>query len=608
MEKRIKIKVCGIHCPLNMMEVAGAGPDYMGFIFSDRSPRDVSGIISEMPLQKLPRSIKKVAVMLNKPLSEARDIVRKYDFDLVQLHGNESPDYCKSMMKYAGVIKAFAVGDRLPDNLEDYSDSCDYFLFDTKSDKAGGSGKSFDHRLLLGYDFDKEYFLAGGIGPEFKIDGKPVNQGLHALDINSRFESVPGIKKVSLIKIFMSNINRTKNPMEVQTGCFPDNDGFYGSFGGAYIPEMLYPNIEELRDNYKRVLGSDSFKSGFRKLLKDFVGRPTALCYAGNLSRETGARIYLKREDLCHTGAHKMNNVAGQALFAMHLNKMRIIAETGAGQHGVATATVCALLGLPCTVFMGSKDIKRQQPNVLRMKMLGAEVIAVESGSKTLKDATNEAIRHWINNPEDTYYLIGSTIGPHPYPDLVARLQSVISLEMKEQLLEKERKDTPDYVFACAGGGSNAAGAFFHYIGNGKTRLIGVEAGGDGADSGRTAATIYKGTPGIIHGCKTLLLQTPDGQVNEAHSVSAGLDYPGIGPMHAYLHKNHLAEFMPVNDNEALDAAMRFSRSEGIIPALESAHAIAALYKFSFSPGDLVILCLSGRGDKDLQTYEKYFR
>ncbi|MFW6350885.1 MAG: tryptophan synthase subunit beta [Bacteroidota bacterium] len=387
----------------------------------------------------------------------------------------------------------------------------------------------------------------------------------------------------------------------------PDLNGYYGDFGGAYIPEMLYPNVEELRTNYLTILESPKFQKDFHALLKDYVGRPTPLFLAENLSKEYGAKVYLKREDLCHTGAHKLNNVVGQALMAKHLGKKRIIAETGAGQHGVASATVCALLKLPCTVFMGSKDITRQAPNVLRMKMLGAEVISVESGSKSLKDATNEAIRHWINHPEETYYIIGSSIGPHPYPDLVARLQSVISQEIADQLMEKEGVDAPTHVLACAGGGSNAAGAFFHFIGNGKTQLIGLEAAGEGADSELTAATIYRGTPGIIHGCKTLLMQTPDGQVMEAHSVSAGLDYPGIGPLHAYLHKTGLGTFLPVTDQEALDAAFKLSRIEGIIPALETAHAIAALDMIKLTPDDIVVVSLSGRGDKDLDTYKNQF-
>lgn len=386
-----------------------------------------------------------------------------------------------------------------------------------------------------------------------------------------------------------------------------NNDGYYGAFGGAYIPEMLYPNIEELRSQYLKILESPGFQRDFYALLKDYVGRPTPLFYSENLSSALKARVYIKREDLCHTGAHKLNNVVGQALMAKHMKKQQVIAETGAGQHGVAAATVCALLKIPCTVFMGSKDMTRQQPNVLRMKMLGARVIPVESGSKSLKDATNEAIRHWINHPEDTYYLIGSTIGPHPYPDLVARLQSVISEEIASQLMKKENKEAPDYVFACTGGGSNAAGAFFHFIGKETTRLIGAEAAGEGIGSTHTAATILTGRPGIIHGCKTLLMQTPDGQVEEAHSVSAGLDYPGIGPMHANLHITGMAKYLAVTDSEALDAALRFSQCDGIIPALESAHAIAAMYKTPFQDTDVVVLCLSGRGDKDLETYQKHF-
>lgn len=388
----------------------------------------------------------------------------------------------------------------------------------------------------------------------------------------------------------------------------PNDRGYYGPFGGAYIPEMLYPNVEELKNNYIQILESEKFRKDFHQLLKDYVGRPTPLYLAGNLSEMVGAKIYLKREDLCHTGAHKLNNVVGQALMAKHLGKKRIIAETGAGQHGVASATVCALLRLPCTVFMGSKDMARQKPNVMRMRMLGAEVIPVESGSKSLKDATNEAIRYWINNPSETHYIIGSTIGPHPYPDLVARLQSVISDEIAEQLQRQEGIDAPTHVFACAGGGSNAAGAFFRFIGNGKTILVGAEAAGEGVDSGLTAATIVKGTPGIIHGCKTLLMQTLDGQVEEAHSISAGLDYPGIGPMHAWLAKENLAQFIPVTDKEAMEGVKILTRAEGIIPALETAHAISALFKMTLKKEDIVVVNLSGRGDKDLDTYQEYFK
>lgn len=382
-----------------------------------------------------------------------------------------------------------------------------------------------------------------------------------------------------------------------------NSKGFYGEFGGAYIPEMLYPNIEELSQNYRSILQSADFRNDFKKLLSDYVGRPTPLFYAARLSESAGAEIYLKREDLCHTGSHKLNNVIGQALLAVQMKKKNIIAETGAGQHGVATATVCALMGLPCTVFMGEKDVARQEPNVMRMKMLGAEVIPVTSGSRTLKDATNEAIRYWINNPADTYYLIGSTIGPHPYPDLVARLQSVISAEIKKQLKKAENRDYPDFIVACVGGGSNAAGAFYHFINDRRVKLIGVEASGEGVSSDKTAATISTGSTGIVHGCRTMLMQTPDGQIKEAHSISAGLDYPGIGPMHAFLSNTGRAEYLAVTDKEAMDASHHLSRLEGIIPALESAHAIAVLGKLQLKRDDVVVVNLSGRGDKDMASY-----
>jgi tryptophan synthase beta chain len=391
---------------------------------------------------------------------------------------------------------------------------------------------------------------------------------------------------------------------EIQSN--PDKNGYYGEFGGAYIPEMLHPNVEELSKNYLKITSTHKFKKEFDKLLKDYVGRPTPLYLAENLSKEFNTNIYLKREDLCHTGAHKINNTIGQILVAEHLGKKRIIAETGAGQHGVATATVCALKGLECIVYMGEKDIERQAPNVARMQMLGATVIPATSGSKTLKDATNEAIRDWINHPDDTHYIIGSVVGPHPYPDMVARFQSVISKEIKKQLQKQAGVLLPTHVIACVGGGSNAAGAFYHFIKEKKVRLIAVEAAGCGIDSGKTAATTQLGTSGILHGSKSLLMQTADGQVVEPHSISAGLDYPGIGPMHANLFKSKRAIFMSATDDEALTAAFHLSKTEGIIPALETAHALAVLKNISFKKNDHVIICLSGRGDKDLATYMKY--
>lgn len=386
-----------------------------------------------------------------------------------------------------------------------------------------------------------------------------------------------------------------------------DEKGYYGEFGGAFIPEMLYPNVEELRKQYLDIMKEDSFQKEFKALLKDYVGRPTPLYYAERFSKKYNTKVYLKREDLCHTGAHKVNNTIGQILMAKRLGKNRIIAETGAGQHGVATATVCALMGIECIVYMGEIDIERQAPNVARMKMLGAKVVPAKSGSKTLKDATNEAIRDWINNPVDTHYIIGSVVGPHPYPDMVARFQAVISEEIKTQLKEKENRENPDYVVACVGGGSNAAGAFFHYLDTPEVGIIAVEAAGKGIYTGESAATSALGKEGIIHGSKTLLMQTEDGQITEPYSISAGLDYPGVGPMHAHLFRSGRGEFISITDDAAMKAGLQLAKLEGIIPAIESSHALAIFEDRKFKEDDVVVVNLSGRGDKDLNTYIDYF-
>lgn len=390
-------------------------------------------------------------------------------------------------------------------------------------------------------------------------------------------------------------------------GIKPNDNGYYGEFGGAFVPEMLYPNVKELQDNYQSIIDSEEFQIEFKELLKNYVGRPTPLYFSKYLSQKHQAKIYLKREDLNHTGAHKINNALGQIILAKRLGKQRIIAETGAGQHGVATATACALMGLECHIFMGAIDIQRQKPNVERMKFLGAKVIPATSGSQTLKDATNEAIREWINNPNDTHYIIGSVVGPHPYPDMVTQFQSVISEEITKQLQEQEDKSSPDYVIACIGGGSNAIGAFYHFIDNQHTQLIAVEAGGLGIDSGKTAATIALGKKGVLHGSKSYLMQTDDGQIVEPHSISAGLDYPGIGPVHAYMSDKGLAEVVSITDQEALAAAKELTQKEGILPALESAHALAQLDKMDFRPDEIIVINLSGRGDKDMITYQKAF-
>src|SRR5258707_899279 len=385
-----------------------------------------------------------------------------------------------------------------------------------------------------------------------------------------------------------------------------DERGYYGKFGGAFIPEMLYPNVEELRANYLPIIESEDFKNEFDNLLRNYVGRPTPLFLAERLSEKYKSKIYLKREDLCHTGAHKINNTIGQILLAKRLCKQKIIAETGAGQHGVATATVCALMGMECIVYMGKLDMERQRPNVERMRILGTKVVPAISGNMTLKDATNEAMRHWINHPVDTHYIIGSVVGPHPYPDMVTRFQSVISEEIKNQLSHEIGNPFPDYVIACVGGGSNAAGAYYHFLEDEHVQLIGVEAAGHGVNSGESAATTVLGKIGVLHGSKSLLMQTEDGQVIEPYSISAGLDYPGIGPLHSHLFDTGRVQFMSATDDEAMEAGIELSRTEGIIPAIESAHAVAMLRKLQFDPDDVVVVNVSGRGDKDLETYIKW--
>ena len=397
--------------------------------------------------------------------------------------------------------------------------------------------------------------------------------------------------------------------LQIENSAFAvDERGYYGNYGGAWIPEMLYPNVEELRLNYLEIIYQDEFQKEFNDLLKNYVGRPTPLYFAGRLSEKYQTNIYLKREDLCHTGAHKVNNTIGQILLAKRLGKNKIVAETGAGQHGVATATVCALMGIECIVYMGEVDIDRQAPNVARMKMLGAEVRPAKSGSRTLKDATNEAMRHWINNPIDTHYIIGSAVGPHPYPDMVARFQSVISEEIKIQLMEQTGSENPDYLVACVGGGSNAAGTYFHYLDAPSVKIIAAEAAGHGIKTNKSAATTFLGKKGVLHGSKSLLMQTSDGQVIEPHSISAGLDYPGIGPMHAHLWETGRAKFYDATDDEALEAGFELTKLEGIIPAIESSHALAVLGKLGAQKNETVVVSLSGRGDKDLATYIKHLK
>jgi len=617
-KNQVRLKICGMKYPDNILEVAALLPDYMGFIFWEKSARYFEG-----PMPELPKSIKKVGVFVNEKSDSILDKVAQYDLQAVQLHGQESVAFCLELKNKLGtsvtIIKVFSADETFDFSvLKPYEPVCDFFLFDTKGKLPGGNGTTFDWRILENYPSSKPFFLSGGIGiDEIAAVNEILNTHLplYAIDVNSKFEIEPGLKNINLVRTIRELSLRESTIRELSL--FKKNKkmsynvnekGYYGQFGGAYIPEMLYPNVEELRQNYLDITATPDFKEEFNQLLKDYVGRPSPLYFAKRLSEKYNTKVYLKREDLNHTGAHKINNTIGQILVAKKLGKKRIIAETGAGQHGVATATVCALMGLECIVYMGEIDIARQAPNVARMKMLGATVRPALSGSRTLKDATNEAIRDWINNPVDTHYIIGSAIGPHPYPDMVTRFQSVISEEIKSQLNEKEGRENPDYVVACIGGGSNAAGTFYHFLDQEEVGIIAVEAAGKGVDSGHSAATSKLGKMGIIHGCKTLLMQTPDGQITEPYSISAGLDYPGVGPMHAHLAESGRAEFYSVTDDDAMEFGLELCKLEGIIPAIETSHALAIFKQKQFKPSDIVVISLSGRGDKDLNTYIDYFK
>jgi len=599
----MNIKVCGLRDPENIRQVVKLQPNYVGFIFYDKTPRFVNELPVEL-LKSIPKTITKTAVFVNETAENIESLIAKYNFDAIQLHGNESPAFCALFKGKVKVIKAFGLNADFDfTELSAYADHVDLFLFDTKTSIHGGSGKTFDWAVLDKYDLDKPFFLSGGLSLDNLDEVKNISHPqFYGVDLNSRFEIEPGLKNIDKLETAFNLLNKTI-PMK-----YGVNDlGYYGDFGGAYIPEMLYPNVEELRQQYLTIIEDPAFKAEFDDLMKNYVGRPSPLYHAKRYSEQYGANIFFKREDLNHTGSHKINNAIGQILLAKRLGKHRIIAETGAGQHGVATATVCALMGLECIVYMGEIDMQRQAPNVSRMKMLGAKVVPATSGSKTLKDATNEALRDWIANPVDTHYIIGSVVGPYPYPDMVARFQSIISSETKKQLLEKTGNELPQYVMACVGGGSNAMGMFYHFLDDEDVKLVAVEAAGKGVDSGHSAATTFLGREGVLHGSRTILMQTDDGQVIEPYSISAGLDYPGIGPQHAYLYKINRAKYVSITDDEALQAGLLCSQLEGIIPAIETAHALAYLEKMQFKKGDNVVICISGRGDKDLDTYIKYF-
>ncbi|WP_295719686.1 bifunctional phosphoribosylanthranilate isomerase/tryptophan synthase subunit beta [Mucilaginibacter sp.] len=600
----MKIKVCGLRDPENIKAVAALGPDYVGFICYGLSPRYVAELPGDV-LKALPANIRKTAVFVNESAETINSLIDKYAFDVIQLHGDESAEFSNSFRNRVTVFKAFGLNDDFNfDQLTAYENKVDYFLFDTKTAAYGGSGKTFNWDMLNNYKLAVPFFLSGGVSLDNMDEIKKIDHPqFYGVDLNSRFETAPGVKDISKLKQAFDIIRNKILPMKYGV----NEHGYYGDFGGAYIPEMLYPNVEELRQQYLSIINDAGFKAEFNDLLKNYVGRPSPLYHAKRYSEKYGASIFFKREDLNHTGSHKINNAIGQILLAKRLGKKRIIAETGAGQHGVATATVCALMGIECVVYMGEIDMARQAPNVSRMKMLGATVKPASSGSKTLKDATNEAMRDWIANPVDTHYIIGSVVGPYPYPDMVARFQSVISEETKKQLLEQTGKELPEYVMACVGGGSNAMGMFYHFLDDEQVKLIAVEAAGKGVDSGHSAATTFLGHEGVLHGSRTILMQTPDGQVVEPYSISAGLDYPGIGPQHAHLYKINRAQYTSITDDEALQAGLLCSQMEGIIPAIETAHALAQLEKMTFKSDDTVVICISGRGDKDLDTYIKYF-
>lgn len=609
MAQEVKLKVCGMRDAENIRLLAELKPDYLGFIFYEPSKRYADNL-DAAALENLPSCIKKTGVFVNATLEEITEKVQQFKLDAVQLHGQESVEFCMQL-KPIGVeiIKAFGIDSEFDFNsLINYQSVIDYYLFDTKTELHGGSGKTFEWTILEKYTLKIPYFLSGGLSAENIKEIRGMNDSrLFALDLNSRFEIQPGLKDIEKLTTVFNEIKIPILGMENTMSYHVNEKGYFGNFGGAYIPEMLYPNVEELRNKYLDIIYEPGFQEEYQQLLKDYVGRPSPLYLAKRLSEKYGANIYLKREDLNHTGAHKINNTVGQILLAQRLGKTRIIAETGAGQHGVATATVCALMGLECVVYMGAVDIERQAPNVARMKMMGATVIPAISGSQTLKDATNEALRDWINNPVDTHYIIGSAVGPHPYPDMVARFQAIISEETKWQLKEQTGKENPDYVLACVGGGSNAIGMFYHFLDDLEVKLIAVEAAGLGVDSGESAATTLLGTEGVLHGSRSIVMQTPDGQVVEPYSISAGLDYPGIGPQHAHLFKVKRAQYVSVTDDEAMKAGLQLTRLEGIIPAIESAHAFAYLDKMEFTGRESVVICLSGRGDKDLTTYMNYF-
>lgn len=592
-----KIKICGLTREADIDIVNELRPDYVGFVFA-KSKRQVSRVQAQALKAKLNSGIKAVGVFVNEAVETVAGIANEATIDLIQLHGDEDAAYCRSLraLTKAPLIKVVRVkNEKSLEGLEAYD--CDYYLFDTHSENEyGGTGKAFDQRILLSKDFNKPFFIAGGMDAA-NVAATIKNTEPYGVDVSGGVETA-GYKDCSKVKIFIQQ-GRAGTKM---------TKGRYGVHGGQYLPETLMNAVLELERAYKQYKNDPEFLEELQVLYREYANRPSLLYYAEKMTKDLGgAKIYLKREDLNHTGSHKINNVLGQVLLAKKMGKTRVIAETGAGQHGVATATVAALMGMECVVYMGKEDTERQALNVFRMELLGAKVVPVETGTMTLKDAVNEALRVWTSRVDDTFYVLGSVMGPHPYPEMVRDFQSVIGKEVKRQMLEKEGR-LPDVLMACVGGGSNAMGLFYDFIADEAVRLIGVEAAGRGVETEETAATISRGSLGIFHGMKSYFLQDEYGQIAPVYSISAGLDYPGIGPEHAYLHDVGRAEYVPATDDEAVAAFRYLSRMEGIIPAIESAHAVAYAMKLAPKmPKDkIMVINLSGRGDKDVAAIARY--
>lgn len=596
------LKVCGITEAHVANHLVDCGVDALGFIFYEKSKRYITPQEADEIQKSIGPSIKKIGVFVNETLENILDIAECCQLDYIQLHGTESPEFCANVQKFYKVIKAFGMHDDFDLSLLNQYKNIDICLLDTYFKGAsGGTGKQFNWQVLEKIELQVPIMVSGGLNCQ-NVSDLLHNYDAWGLDFNSGLELSPGIKDINKITQLCEILNIQRKAMNT-----PDQFGHFNQYGGKYVPETLIPALTELEEMYLSLKDDPSFIKEYKDLLKDYVGRENPLTYANQISSELGFDVYLKREDLNHTGAHKINNAIGQILLAKKMGKTKIIAETGAGQHGVATATVAAKFGMECMIYMGEEDIQRQKLNVFRMELLGAKVVPVSSGSKTLKDATNEAIRDWVASVEDTYYLIGSVVGPHPYPMIVRDFQCVIGDETRRQFKELSMGEFPDHIIACVGGGSNAIGMFHPFLKD-KVRLIGVEAAGFGVETDQHAATLTKGRFGVLHGSATYVLQDQHGQIQLPHSISAGLDYPGIGPEHAYLKDTKRVEYKSVTDQEAIDALKWLCEKEGILPALESSHAIALLRQANngFKAGDKVVVCLSGRGDKDVHTVAQY--